>query len=711
MKKEVLTLMIIVVIYSVITISALIFLSSSSKPLHPKIQNISLPFDQQQISMNTSQSPSIASPPEPSPIPEPFPSPNQPSSENPSLPTSTASHPSEDSISSTSLPIREEVPYKRIPKSSCEIQDFSLTSSEYKFIFNFQEYSNCKTSENDEILMENNTIIARCFNGNPLFSVDPGNPQRLGGKFKEEVEWTTTAKLGPRSEYAFIKCKETVYSIFFLRMNQTAANRAKKIKDLKAKDANPMNVLVLVLDSVSRFTTYKFLPKLTEFLQNRKKYKYEDYSVYEFLRLGIPAVFTLPNMIQVLYGENIETAKKSIKIERPDILADSPEHLEYQKKKSLWNYYMNLGYVSLFLKDTVHDYLNKFLGREITADHVFENFWRAAWNVYGFNDFSNRQRCYGRQNSHNLTFGYAFEFFEKYQNTNKFAYVHLDAGHETTGNIQTVDEDLTRFFEGLTKLFNRKKESFAVYFMSDHGYKFEKLAFDERGFIERNSPFAYLMISRDVEEKMNARGNLIHNSQMLTGRLDANLMLKYLAHAPYKLPDEFEITQEKHDYPISNVANLLTERVSSHRTCKDLEIPEVFCICNWYKPIDTSKNEEMRKIKEFYPLVMEYFENNSRKSVCKSLHSIEFIKGQMLKASDLENGDITFYDVELLLNNRAKLNAKFSSCIEKTIKQGMVKLDKRENPYSRTRIGDDKIFIQLTKLELKKICPNFDCIC
>ena len=262
------------------------------------------------------------------------------------------------------------IQYPKLSRSSCKIKDIEFTSKEYKAIFNFKEFSQCETPDDDLILFTNNTIVAKCIKSEPLYSVDPGLPQRLGGKFKEEVKWSKNLQIHPNSEYAFIKCKDTHYTLFFLRANKSISNRADQIRDSNSKGSVPMNVFVLVLDSVSRFTSYKFLPKLTEFMQDRIKYNYNDYSVYEFTRVATPDIFTMPNIIQIVYGESVEKAKKSIKIERPDTELDSPEHLIHQKEKSIWDYFKNSGYVTMFLKDTVHDYLNKFLGREISADHV-----------------------------------------------------------------------------------------------------------------------------------------------------------------------------------------------------------------------------------------------------------------------------------------------------------------------------------------------------
>lgn len=602
------------------------------------------------------------------------------------------------------------IQYPKVSRSSCKIQDIEFTAKEYRFIFNFKEYSSCETPDDDIVLFTNNTIIAKCIKSKPLYSVDPGLPQRLGGKYKEEVKWSQSAQIHPNSEYAFIKCRDTHYTLFFLRANKSVSNRANQIRDSFSNNSIPMNVLVLVLDSVSRFTSYKFLPKLTEYLQDRKNYNYNDYSVYEFTRVATPDIFTMPNIIQIVYGESVERAKKSIKIERPDNELDSPEHLIHQKEKSIWDYYKKAGYATMFLKDTVHDYLNKFLGREISADHVFENYWRAAWAVYGFNDFSSRQRCYGRQNSHNLTFGYTYDFFKNYETTNKFAYVHLDAAHESSGNIQTVDLDLLNFMKSLTKLFKTTKQSFAIYLISDHGYKFEKLNFDIRGYIDIRSPLNYLMLSSDIESKLNAKSNLIHNSQMLTGRFDLNYMLKFLAYFPYDNKGSGYFEQLRGEYEVKDVVNLLIERVSPLRTCQALGVEKVFCICSGYEILNKESEFDAKVVKEAQDLALKKLNIKAGKASCKFAEKIEFVKGEKMNLSDPDRGGIWVFNMEFRVNGNIIANGKFNYCLDNKAKLGAL-FDRKEFPISSYQFGKEKVFLQIIEIRIKNICGSRDCIC
>jgi hypothetical protein len=596
--------------------------------------------------------------------------------------------------------------------STCIVHAPSYSQSEYTKIFNFKKYSKCDTRTNDLVYFENNKIFASCEEEEPLYSVDPGLPQRLGGASKDKVSWTSDPTVGERSEYAFVKCGKSVYSLFFAQFNKTAQNRAQNIRNSRKHDKKPMNVLLFVIDSVSRFTLYKYLPTLSNYLKDlNKNNNLNDYfSVYEFTKFGIPDTHTLPNMVQILYGQSVEKMNKTIPIVNPKFHTDPERYFSFQKEKSIWDYYMNLGYVSMVQIESIFDYLSTFLGRKLSADHIFQNYWRAAWSVYGFHDVSNRQRCYGNQNSHNLTFSYTLDYFEKYENTNKFSYIHLNAAHENTGNIQTADEDTKHFLSSLTSLFQKRDENFAIFFISDHGFKFPKLFFDVRMFSEGVSPFAFLFLSKEIEEKLNAKENLIHNSEMLTGRFDVNLMLKVLALSPYEF-SESELEKLKKNYEISNVVNLLTEKNKFDRSCRELGVDKNRCICSWFENIDVNDEVRMKVVDKLKGLVKMFFYDKGRDSECENFDDVKVERGQWFNIQGLNKGNVTFYELEMKVNDLVMLNASFYFCFKDAIDYKLLKSNKVNFPSTEFKMGKNTAFVQLTKVKSDKKCVEKGCLC
>jgi hypothetical protein len=186
-------------------------------------------------------------------------------------------------------------------------------------------------------------------------------------------------------------------------------------------------------------------------------------------------------MAPILYGESKSKIQEILGTRIPSF--HSKIHEEYQKK-AIWSHFSSLGYVTMFLHDTVWDFLSYLTGARIFCDHVFTNYWKVVWTVYGFHDFQDGQRCIGNQNSHNISFGYIYRFFEVYPENNKFSYVHLNPAHEKKGNIQTVDEDLKDFLGKFVKLFNSRNESFVIFLIGDHGQRRVEMQFDIRNSYE-----------------------------------------------------------------------------------------------------------------------------------------------------------------------------------------------------------------------------------
>ena len=601
------------------------------------------------------------------------------------------------------------------PETTCKLKDFDLTEEEYIKIYNFQEYGPCRTPTDDVVYFDGDSIFAECVEGDPLFVVDPGLPQLFGGSVKDEVEWVSDSTLTPKSEYAFIKCGQSLYSLFFFRFNQTIADRANLIRKSQKHDPRPMNVLFLVIDSLSRFTFYKYLPRLTEYFNTRmaNPSNFADFSVYEFKKVGLPEVFTIPNAAQLLFGVDVEDIRKVFQVKKPDPGPDPEAQVKFQTEKSIWNYYSRLGYTTLFLADTIFDFMSRITGKQIQADHVFSNYWRSAWAVYGFHDFSNQQRCMGRQNSHNLTLGYVYDYFEKYSDNNKFAYLHLDAAHENSGNVQTVDADLLHFIESLYKLTEKRGENLVISFITDHGLKFTRLALDVRTFAESISTVGYFMINKRVETKLNAKENLLHNSEMLTGRFDMNFVLKYLAHFPYEMPGKKYFDDLRKEYKVKSVVNFLTEKASPTRECSEMGVPKHRCICSWFEPLNRKDKWEKNVVSRCKPLVETYLQVTSKKRPCQIAENIKLVSGQRFTIHDVNKGKVTFFELKYIVNNSTNLLAKLVFCYPKKIRTGIIKLEEEINPYLEYLEDDGKLraFIQVTDVVTDGKCEDRKCVC
>ena len=596
------------------------------------------------------------------------------------------------------------------PSSSCQIQDPLYTPEEIPKIYKFKSYSSCKTPTNDQISITQNQIIAKCELSDPRYIIDSGDPQSFGGEYKnKDLKWSKKNFLNPNSEFAFVKCgPKSIYAFAFISYNSTVASRARSIKEKFSKDSKPMNVLLLVFDSLSRHTLSRFLPKLRNFMDNgiAGQNFNPDYSVYEFKRIGTPETFTIPNMVQILYGDHWDIVKSKLEVKKPPLEGTSESHLSYQKEKSIWSYYSSLGFTTLFLMDTVWDFTVRFIGRKVLADHVLANYWRAAWAVFGYEDFSNRQRCVGNQDSHNLTFTYVNDYFDKYSGLNKFAYVHLDAAHERTGNIQTVDKDIVPFVQGLMEKFREKNENFAMFLISDHGISFPYLQYDIRNHLELTSPMAFFLIDKETERKLGARENLYHNSRQLVGRMDMNFALKYLAHANYPGKNQSYFDGLKQQLPVPSVYNLFKEKIPSERHCKDLDVPEGKCVCSYYTQVSNQK-----VINQLVALIAMYSKAKlAQNPNCKKLSTYKVISAEKFVSTPISKGLVTLYKAEVLVNSQAVATAEYVFCYPERTKKGYKRLEGEDFPIREYNLREGKAIIQLRKIQISG-CQINSCFC
>ena len=331
------------------------------------------------------------------------------------------------------------------------------------------------------------------------------------------------------------------------------------------------------------------------------------------------------------------------------------------------------------------------------------NYWRSAWAVYGYEDFSNRQRCVGKQYSHNLTFTYLYDYFQTYPSTNKFAYVHLHAAHESTGNVQTVDKDLVFFIKGLFDLFSKRGENLALFLLSDHGLRFGKLAYDARLHLEATSPMSFFILSKEVETELKARENLWHNSFQLVGRMDINYAMKYLGHFPYGYGNLTYFEEIRKDLNMPGVVNLFKEKIGVDRTCKDLKIEEHRCVCSWFKEF---KNEKF--VDRLVGLVREYFNSMGKREECKVFRDYEVGYVDRLMLEPKNRGQATIYRVKMRVNG-LNLTAEFVFVYTDKVKNGYKKLEGKQYPFKELKSKEGTVVIQLKSMKIEECEEN--CIC
>lgn len=599
----------------------------------------------------------------------------------------------------------------------CDFPSPQFSNSEIEEVFKYQNYSKCKTVTQADIKIFNNSVSAVCKNlATPSFIHDLTGRQVIGGKYKIKPVWVKSKEIHENGEFVIVKCgQNSIYSVFFNRFKPEVERKANEIRNKLKGDQKNFNVILLLFDQVSKYSVYRNWPEVMSFFRELKENPEfnNSFSLYEFDKPTVIRPMTIYNMAPILYGLTIEQIKWIIGFGKLDRYKPSEHFINLQNKSAIWRHYNSLGYTSMVLSDTVYDYIPQITGRDILADHTFLNFWKLAWAVYRWNDFSNSQRCLGDKNSHAASMDYLYQYLNNYKNNHKFAYVHLDAAHESSGNVKTIDHDLVHFLKRFLSLMQSKGENFVFFLLGDHGIKRLYTAqWDIRSYYESNIPMTYLLMSKEVEDKWNLKELLDYNTKQLLGRFDINLSLKDISYFPYGDLKQTFYEKLKSLYKLSDVTSIFSEKLDPKRTCKTLGVSNEYCLCTRLDSLDLDNVGYQFLNENIIELVKEYFEVQAEKNPhCKKFERFKVDKFEyfMMKANN--DGQDTLLYSEFILENEVRVKVISNFCDQKKIEMTGQILPEDTNPYKYFTLSSKIYFIQISSVEVLNSLCSQTCIC
>ena len=217
-------------------------------------------------------------------------------------------------------------PHYNLISSKCKPHQNVYSPEELISIYKYNDYGPCSTPTNDLISYVDQSISVKCENNlMPLYTFDKSPEEVFGGSKKETIVWYESLPNIKSKQFLIIKCsKEATYALVFNRFKQTISDSKNEIRKKLGGNKKPMSVLLLVFDSISRFSFQRNLPNTKKFLQGLKdNEEFDDvFDVYDFDKTPVPVPRTVWNMAQILYGKSWEeiskvfdSAKKSVKNE------------------------------------------------------------------------------------------------------------------------------------------------------------------------------------------------------------------------------------------------------------------------------------------------------------------------------------------------------------------------------------------------------------
>lgn len=205
-----------------------------------------------------------------------------------------------------------------------------------------------------------------------------------------------------------------------------------------------------------------------------------------------------------------------------------------------------------------------------------------------------------------------------------FAFLHdYDLHVEKVIDLHRYDEDKA----GVLKQLEGVLKDTVVFYLSDHGNQ-QKITLTEQGSIEYKLPFWYLMLpDRVIQERGDGDhiiDNLNHNQYVLTSQPDVHETMLDLAGGRGLGDDAW---WEQHGNDPNLLGSSVLQKLPFNRTCDDIGIPPLACVCSEIMSEDISPNSrEFGMVqREILPKVVKHMNDELEKfhlissGVCREL--------------------------------------------------------------------------------------------
>ena len=602
----------------------------------------------------------------------------------------------------TQLAYQSSIQINDLFDSNCgkeRIKNLEFNEKEIQKYWKYVNYDECPKSDS-QVYLNGRDIVAKCLNDKPKYNQDLLQPQNLGGIQGSGYTWSLKYERKLEAEFLIVKCsnqKEDFFAFVFNNYKESVFKQAiKKENEFNRTYFKPFSVVLMVFDSVSRASAHMNWPKTISYLKSLG----QDSLFFDFKVPTTIGINTRPNIVPILYGQSEAYHDEYLRGENHNHHSSLPRVKSLQEF-SIWRFYSELGYSTMFLYDTIFDFMVKSTGRKIYADHVFVNFWKVVYKVFGFHDFSEKQRCLGQQDSHYYSLDYTFQYLTNYKKNNRFAYVHLDAAHENSGNVKTVDKDLAAFIAKTLDWYKSHDQDIVMFFIGDHGRLNPRMQFNIKGFMDQRTPMTFIVSTEGVINKIGAKEILNRSTEELVGRYDINLSLKDLAYFPYERWNEGQYLQLKNSYPVESVLSLFREVPHPKRTCEEIGSIDLYCNIKGFKKIekDNSIDAYVRdKLIELVQSTLDYIVDWN-KEVCNK-RKIQDIIVKKFEIMPYGRGWDTIYNFESVLLDSSKIIGSVNFCKFDKIAKTKFYMPIQSYPSTTFNVNSTKVFMQLTNLKL-----------
>ena len=239
-----------------------------------------------------------------------------------------------------------------------------------------------------------------------------------------------------------------------------------------------------------------------------------------------------------------------------------------------WNFIFRLfrkyGYVTLYSEDQP-DFASFWYRLKGFCEQPTDHYTRPYYLAHARETGDQGVVCLGSQPSFQRIFDYLRSFNKAYPDTLKFSFTFFCLGHEDFNHLGYTQNALLKLIQDYRH--DGHLNNTIMMLFGDHGTRYGDIRSTVIGKLEERLPFFSITVPPWFRRKYRSFvKNMEINSERLTTPYDVHLLLKDLLFYPQKT---------KLDRGKS-----LFEEIELSRTCETAKIPQHFCPCLVWKPVD-----------------------------------------------------------------------------------------------------------------------------
>lgn len=443
----------------------------------------------------------------------------------------------------------------------------------------------------------------------PIYRNPKNETNRADNKFGYGEEVSLHFNQILPDEFVKVSCKvkgKVVHEDFFATtpLKSSVEERCYN-NSIKRKTIDPLNIIIVGIDSVSKLNFERHFKLTAEYLRN-------NLSAFEFHGYMKVADNTFPNLTPLLTGHFISHYyNKSIRNRYFDDL------------DFIWKNFSSIGYRTFYAEDApdmaTFNYAKRGFQYQPT-DYFFRPFALAIEDT-PWQKASNKH-CFQANPEIVVLFNYLRSFLNTMENRPHFSLTWAARlTHNEVNKAGYADKPAYELLKDIHDLGHLNKS--VLVFLSDHGIRFGDIRKTFIGKIEERMPFLFISFpSWFLDANKKIRSNLIANQRRLTTPFDL--------HETFV--DLYQMMSGDESYVRTPYGTSLFQEIPSDRNCHSAYILPHWCVCHEYDLLDPNNETALKAAAELVAAINNL--TNPDRHLCEELELDAILDARITKPQD-----------------------------------------------------------------------------